>query len=75
MRRIVENSKHLFERNLFGVCSKIGDVLGIATTKIRMYFIYATFLTLGSPIIFYLIAAFWLNIRKYIRARQHRLLD
>ena len=51
---------------MFGVCSYLGDRWGIATARIRMYFIYLTFLTLGSPILFYLIVAFWMNIKQYI---------
>ncbi len=59
--------KDLAERSAFGVCSYIGDKLGINSAKIRLYFIYTTFVAMGSPIIIYLILAFWLNIKKYIR--------
>ncbi len=61
--------KHLVERSVFGVCTYMGDLLGISISKIRLYFIYITFVAMGSPIIFYLIMAFWLNIRKYLRRR------
>ena len=61
--------KDIFERSAFGVCSNIGDRLGISSAKIRLYFIYTTFVTMGSPIIIYLILAFWLNIKKYARRR------
>lgn len=60
--------KNYIEWNAFGVCTAIGDRLGIATSKIRQFFIYASILTLGSPIIIYLVLAFWRNMRKYIRA-------
>ena len=56
------------ELHAFGVCAAIGDKLGIASSKIRMWFIYITFLTLGSPIIIYMILAFWMNIKNYILA-------
>ncbi|MCB0668096.1 MAG: PspC domain-containing protein [Saprospiraceae bacterium] len=59
--------KDLVERSAFGVCSYLGDKLGINSAKIRLYFIYTSFVTMGSPIIIYLIMAFWLNIKKYIR--------
>lgn len=59
--------KDLVERSAFGVCSYLGDKLGINSAKIRLYFIYTSFVTMGSPIIFYLVMAFWLNIKKYIR--------
>ena len=60
--------KHLIEWNVFGVCTAIGQRLGIATSRIRQYFIYTSVLTLGSPIIIYMILAFWKNVRKYIWA-------
>lgn len=54
------------ELQAFGVCSAIGEKLGIATSRIRMWFIYISFLTMGSPVIIYMIAAFWMNIKRYI---------
>jgi len=59
--------KDVVERSAFGVCSYVGDKFGINSAKIRLYFIYTSFVTMGSPIIIYLILAFWLNIKKYIR--------
>ncbi|MEO8116523.1 MAG: PspC domain-containing protein [Bacteroidota bacterium] len=54
------------EWQAFGVCSAIGEKLGIASTRIRMWFIYISFITMGSPVIIYMILAFWLNMKKYI---------
>ncbi|HYC39132.1 MAG TPA: PspC family transcriptional regulator [Chitinophagaceae bacterium] len=56
------------EWNLFGVCTAIGERMGIATSRIRQYFMYTSLLTFGSPIIIYMILAFWRNVRKYIMA-------
>ncbi|NND31458.1 MAG: PspC family transcriptional regulator [Saprospiraceae bacterium] len=61
--------KDVVERSAFGVCSYTGDRLGISSAKIRLYFIYTTFVAMGSPIIIYLVLAFWLNIKKYVRRR------
>ena len=41
--------KHFIEWQAFGVCTAIGDKLGIATSRIRTWFIYISFLTMGSP--------------------------
>ena len=60
--------KSFVEWNAFGVCSAIGDRMGIAASRIRQYFIYASLLTMGSPIILYMILAFWRNMRKYVKA-------
>lgn len=63
----MEQIKDLFEKSAFGVCSYLGDKMGVASSRVRLYFIYISFVTLGSPVIFYLFAAFWLNVRRYIR--------
>jgi phage shock protein PspC (stress-responsive transcriptional regulator) len=60
--------KEYIEWQAFGVCSAVGEKMGIATSRIRMWFIYISFLTLGSPVIVYMIAAFWLNMKRYIFA-------
>lgn len=71
----MENLKHLIDKSIFGVCSTWATYLGIASSKIRLYFIYITMLTLGSPIIIYLFVAFWINIKKAIRRKYHPILD
>ena len=39
MKRIQE----FFEQRAFGVCSRLGEKLGLASSSIRMSFIYASF--------------------------------
>jgi len=58
--------KDFIEWKLFGVCSAIGDRMGLAPSRIRTWFIYISFLTLGSPLILYFVLAFWMNIKRYI---------
>ena len=58
--------REFIEMQAFGVCSAIGEKLGIATSRIRMWFFYISFLTMGSPVIIYMILAFWMNIKRYI---------
>lgn len=62
--------KALLERSAFGVCNYLGEKMGIASARVRVYFIYLSFATLGSPILLYLFVAFWLNIRDYIRQKR-----
>lgn len=50
-----------FEQQAFGVCSWWGKKLGINPTRIRLYFIYLSFFTVGSPAIIYFIMAFVLE--------------
>jgi phage shock protein PspC (stress-responsive transcriptional regulator) len=66
----MRNIRHFIEGNLFGVCSWMGEKMGVASSRIRMWFIYTSFLTFGSPVIIYMILAFWMNIKKYILFRK-----
>ncbi len=58
--------RHFIEWQVFGVCSAIGQRMGIAPSRIRTWFIYISFLTMGSPLIIYFFVAFWMNVRQYI---------
>ena len=67
--------KDLMERSAFGVCSYLGEKLGVASTRVRMYFIYLSFAALGSPIIIYLFIAFWLNVKQYIKQKRNAIWE
>ena len=61
-----------FERQAFGVCQWWGRKLGIETRTVRKYFIYTSFITLGSPLILYLFMAFLLEHKAYFKPRPRR---
>ncbi|MEL6639462.1 MAG: PspC family transcriptional regulator [Bacteroidota bacterium] len=67
---MITQLKNIVERSAFGVCSYLGQKMGIASSRVRIYFIYSSFVTLGSPFLLYLFVAFWLNIRGYIRRKR-----
>jgi phage shock protein C len=71
----MEKLKYFVEKNAFGVCNYLGDRFGISSGKIRLYFIYTSFITMGSPVIVYLIIAFWINIRKYTKPNRNTLWE
>lgn len=66
--------KDFIEFKAFGVCTSLGERLGIATSKIRLWFIYISFLTFGSPIILYMILAFLKNVKAYILLKKRNPL-
>jgi phage shock protein PspC (stress-responsive transcriptional regulator) len=68
MRSVLENS-------LFGVCAKIGDQLNMPSRSIRLFFIYSSFLTLGSPIIIYLVLGFWMKMRRLVNGARNPVWD
>ena len=70
------NSLMVFlEQRSFGVCSYLGERFGISISKIRLFFIYSSFLAVGFPIIFYLLAGIVLDIRNYVKRSRSRLSD
>ncbi len=62
----MQKLRDFLELHAFGVCSAMGERLGIASSKIRMWFIYISFLTFGSPVIIYMVLAFWRSMKQYI---------
>lgn len=74
MKNPIIRLRSFVEYQAFGVCTKLGEKMGIASGKIRLWFIYISFLTLGSPLIIYMIMAFMLNMRQYIWLRRRNPL-
>ncbi|MEY3397495.1 MAG: hypothetical protein RL220_89 [Bacteroidota bacterium] len=48
-----------FERNAFGVCTWLAGRMAVRVHKVRLWFIYLSFLTFGSPVFVYLVLMFW----------------
>ncbi|MFT6815221.1 MAG: phage shock protein C [Sphingobacteriales bacterium] len=64
---MIQRIYNFFEQQAFGVCSTLGRYIGIPVNKIRMFFIYASFIALGSPVLIYLTLAFIIDLKKYFR--------
>ncbi len=71
---MVNHIYNFFEGQVFGVCEWWGKKLGIASSKVRLYFIYLCFITLGSPLLIYLIMAFLLEHKSYFIHRQRKTI-
>ncbi len=71
MTQLFQQIKYFCEDYSFGVCTRLGDKMRISASGIRLYFIYASFLTLGSPVIVYLSMAFIMEMRKHFRRYNH----
>jgi phage shock protein PspC (stress-responsive transcriptional regulator) len=74
MRSIETHIKNFFEPHAFGVCEWWGQRLGIQSSKVRIYFIYISFITLGSPLIVYLFFAFWLEHKDIFKRKSRRTI-
>ena len=68
----INNIASWFETRAFGVCDWWGKKLAISPTPIRMYFIYLSFFTVGSPVIIYFFMAFILEHKEYFKPWKSR---
>jgi len=75
MNSLVDSIKTWFEKQAFGICEWWGEKLHIKSSNIRMFFIYTSFLTIGSPLIIYLIMGFVMNLRKLMRRQRGSIWD
>lgn len=69
----MEIFRRAVEHSAFGVCGWLADKMGIQRRRVRMYFIYLSCLSLGSSLLFYFFAAFWLNVRNYMREGRRQI--
>lgn len=67
MRRTLQKIAFFFEMRSFGVSEWWATKLGIRTDRVRLGFIYATVIGLGSPLIPYLIMAWILEHKHYFK--------
>jgi phage shock protein C len=67
--------QELIEKQAFGVCEWLGQKWGIQSSRIRLYFIYVSFLTFGSPLIIYFILLFWIEQRDFFKSKRPTIWD
>ena len=61
-----------FEQHSFGVCTYLGERFNVSIAKIRLFFIYVSFLAVGAPLVFYFLASVVLDVRRYVKRRGTR---
>lgn len=62
--------RNLVEKQFFGVASWWSNKLDLDTSRVRLFFIYLSFFTLGSYIIVYLLMAVLLESRNLFKNNQ-----
>ena len=73
--KLLQRIQSVTEMHIFGVCTSLAEKIGISIGGIRLFFIYSSFLTIGSPVIIYLVLAFLKNIRKQMRNRRKSVYE
>jgi phage shock protein C len=51
-------TKSTDQKMLFGVCGGIAEYFGLDPTLIRLIFVFLTIITVGTPVLAYIILAF-----------------
>lgn len=70
--RLIHKIAFFFELRSFGVCRWLAKNLGIESSKVRLGFIYASFIALGSPLIIYLAMAWLLEHKHYFKFQRKK---
>jgi phage shock protein C len=68
--RLIQKILFFFELRSFGVSAWWARKFGIRTHKVRLFFIYSTFATLGSTLLLYLPMAFILEHKHLFKFRR-----
>ena len=69
------NLRLFLERNGFYVSSRLADRLGMRAKNVRLFFIYATFATVGLGFVVYLTLAFWLKLKDLMYTKRTSVFD
>ena len=71
----MNNFRFLIENTIFGICVHLGNKMNIPSKSVRLFFIYTSFFTFGSPIIIYFIIGFWVKIKSMINGKRNPVWD
>ncbi|MCS5662929.1 MAG: PspC domain-containing protein [Flavobacteriales bacterium] len=65
----------MIDKQAFGVCSNVAEFLNMKASSVRLFFIYSSFLTLGSPLLVYLIMAFVFRLKVLVNSKRSSVFD
>jgi phage shock protein PspC (stress-responsive transcriptional regulator) len=72
MKKLIQKIVFFFEMRSFGVSEWWAKKLGVRTAKVRLFFIYSSFIALGSPLIIYLLMGFALEYKHVFKFKKKR---
>jgi len=75
MSNFFGNIRHNMEREWFGTLTRFGSRVGIPVSKLRVFFIYSTFATVGFFFLIYLGMAFTLWVKDIFITRRPNVFD
>lgn len=69
---LIQKIALFFELRSFGVSTWFARKTRVEVSKVRLFFIYASFIGLGSPIIIYMVMAFVLEHKHIFKLQRRR---
>jgi len=63
------------EKNGFAVSTRLAEALGMKVKSVRLFFIYASFATVGGGFVLYLTLAFWLKLKDLVYTKRTSVFD
>ena len=75
MSTFISDIRYYLEKHGFYVSTRLADKLGMRAKNVRLFFIYASFFTMGVGFIVYLILAFWLKLKDLIYTKRTSVFD
>ena len=69
---ILDKNLIFFEKRAFGVSEFLGTKFGVNPALVRKFFIYLSFVTLGSPLLIYFPMAYFLENKDKLYWRKKR---
>ncbi|MAU58090.1 MAG: PspC family transcriptional regulator [Flavobacteriaceae bacterium] len=72
---MLKGIRFFFEKNGFSVCLTLANFLGIKVKKVRMFFIYMSFLTIIGGFILYFILGFLFKLRGIVFRKRGSVFD
>jgi len=71
----ISKIRYYFERNGYEVCTRLADRLGMRVSRVRFFFVYMSFFTLGVWFSIYLTLAFFLKIKDLVYTKRSSVFD
>ena len=72
MKKTIQKIAFFFEMRSFGVSTWFARKFRVEVSRVRLFFIYFTFIGLGSPLIIYLAMAFVLEHKHVLKFQRKR---
>lgn len=70
-----DSIKHQFEKQWFGGLTRVGTKIGVPVSRLRIFFIYSAFATMGIFFLVYLALVFVIKLKDLFIKRRPSVFD